>query len=244
MKNSNIVYPRGITQNDLIMASWGYIKQIKGSPVTRFVLTALMTHYPNMYASQEYMAEHLGLTRRCVNKQIQKLKEDNIIYIKKRHKHNVYYFTDKFLDMVEENLLRIRKGKCSHENRQSFSYEPSNVLISTDICSHKQTNNKINNKKDNSNFSNFSFSDFPSSNSVQHELSHDSEVKEEGFGVRHDKSLTKNKKTHSRGSCMRSSSDELSAQKNQTENPPEERLSPEELKKMREKLIAGRAKSD
>lgn len=152
----------------------GILSQIKLTMSAKLVLIALTNHYnpekPDIFPSQQYIAEHLGISIKSVNRAIHELTQAGLIMYETKNV-NRYKFTAKFFAEI----------KMSVNYRQSDNQSMD-----------KMTMKQIKEKKNNNKVLNFSKNNegmkYKSPETTQNEL-------RESLGVRDDKTPYNDKET-------------------------------------------------
>lgn len=113
----------GLSQFELCKALYqsGVLSQVKLSPSSKLVLIGLANHFnPNkndMFPSQNYLSEHLGVSVKSIQRAIIELSQKGlVVYDTKTVNH--YVFTKKFFEMInlDKNFC---KDKMSDNMRQT-----------------------------------------------------------------------------------------------------------------------------
>ena len=111
----------------------GILSKIKLTMSAKLVLMALTNHYnpekPDIFPSQQYIAEHLGISIKSVNRAIQELTQAGLIIYETKNV-NRYKFTTRFFAGIKMSGNHGQSGNCG-----------------MDILSMKHINEKKNNTK-------------------------------------------------------------------------------------------------
>jgi len=104
------------------------LNKVKLKPTAKLVLIALANHYPNIYPSQQFIAEALGISLRSVVNSITELRSKGLLLVECNH-NNIYQFSNIFFEMV--NPAPSTSKSCIQVSANS---------------AHKETTKQINNK--------------------------------------------------------------------------------------------------
>lgn len=126
----------GFSQFEISKALYtsGLLQQVKLSATAKLVLIALVNHYnpkkKDMFPSQKFMANQLGISEKSAERAIKDLKAEGlVIYATKKVNH--YKFTQKFFEQV----------KLSDKIRQNVGNDVRQIVGQTK--EHEQKNNKV-----------------------------------------------------------------------------------------------------
>lgn len=123
------------------------------TPTMRLIVTSLATYYNNktkiVFPSLETLARNVDVSIRSASRSIDALIKQGLILKTKRGKHNVYRFTNKFFEGLNENASKtnkLTKQKPTSNTGQFVKDTRQNRQKTLDKLSSKQNKyNKINN---------------------------------------------------------------------------------------------------
>ena len=112
----------------------GILSKIKLTMSAKLVLIALTNHYnpekPDIFPSQQYIAEHLGISIKSVNRAIQELTQAGLIIYETKNV-NRYKFTTKFFAEIK---MSGNHGQTDNQDTDKMSMKHIN---------EKKNNNKV-----------------------------------------------------------------------------------------------------
>lgn len=149
----------------------GILSKFKLSPATKLVLIALANHYnpskKDMFPSQDYLAKHLGISVKSIQRAVQELSKAGIVmYDTKRVNH--YVFTGVFF----QSILAQKDTGAVFSCPDKMSDEGGQIVPSEgDKLSYKQIKEQKKNQRVVNKFSNYR-KEYPnkSNNAVQNNL--------------------------------------------------------------------------
>ena len=99
----------------------GILSKIKLTMSAKLVLIALTNHYnpekPDIFPSQQYIAEHLGISIKSVNRAVQELTQAGLIIYETKNV-NRYKFTAKFFAEIK---MSVNHGQSDNQTMDSLS---------------------------------------------------------------------------------------------------------------------------
>ena len=99
----------------------GMLSKIKLTMSAKLVLIALTNHYnpekPDIFPSQQYIAEHLGISIKSVNRAVQELTQAGLLIYETKNV-NRYKFTAKFFAEIK---MSVNHGQSDNQTMDSLS---------------------------------------------------------------------------------------------------------------------------
>ena len=144
-----------ITQFELskVIYTSGFLQKCNLTATAKLVLMALIQHYnannPDMFPSQKFLAQQLGISEKSVERAILNLKDEDYIYYV-THRVNRYRFTAHFFESVKMSVANRQNVGCGvrqnvgETNKKEKRKEKEDFLIFSFGTDAKICNNRVN----------------------------------------------------------------------------------------------------